>query len=165
MENYILLLAVVASGMFAVQFLMLLVGADVDLDFNSDFSIGDVLSFKGVVHFFIGFGWFMYLYDDYSPLSWVYGVGAGLVFVLVLYGCYRLMFSMKAENIQEKNEELVGREARIYHKTGGAEYRAHIQVNGALRIRAIRAENADTEYFPEQSVKITKCENGILYFI
>ena len=34
---------------------------DVNADGNADIDMSSVLSFKGLIHFCMGFGWFMYL--------------------------------------------------------------------------------------------------------
>ena len=64
MEWYYVLGAI-SYGIFIVQFILSSFGfletdLDVDFDGNVDFSVSDLLSFKGLVHFAMGFsGWLM----------------------------------------------------------------------------------------------------------
>ena len=50
----------VAYGIFILQFIISWVAGeldvDVDFDGDADFDIGDVVSFKGLIHFLMGFG-------------------------------------------------------------------------------------------------------------
>ena len=61
-------LALFSTGIFIVQFILsffigeLDLDTDIDLDGDGvdDFSIGDLISFKGLIHFLIGFSWTMW---------------------------------------------------------------------------------------------------------
>ena len=66
MMEWYYILGIISYGIFIVQFLLSnLFGwgdLDLDIDFDGepDFGLGDVLSFKGLVHFAMGFsGWLM----------------------------------------------------------------------------------------------------------
>ena len=62
MEWYYVL-GIISYGIFIVQFILSNLGfgdtdIDIDLDGNVDFDVSDLLSFKGLIHFLMGFsGW------------------------------------------------------------------------------------------------------------
>ena len=64
MEWYYIL-GIISYSIFILQFILSNIGIgdsdiDIDCDGDSDFSINDLLSFKGLIHFAMGFsGWLM----------------------------------------------------------------------------------------------------------
>ena len=60
-SNIFLTIAIVTTGIFAVQFILSIFFGDIDADADIDTDISSVVSFKGLTHFGIGFGWYMYL--------------------------------------------------------------------------------------------------------
>ena len=54
-----LIIALVTTGIFLIQFVLSIFFGDIDVDVDAD--ISSVVSFKGLTHFGIGFGWYMYL--------------------------------------------------------------------------------------------------------
>ena len=73
---------------------------DTDLDTGSGFLLGDVISFKGLIHFAIGFSLSLTLMGGLSLLSTIVGVVTGIVFVLVLYYLYHFLFKKLQQNIK-----------------------------------------------------------------
>ena len=60
-SNIFLIIALVTTGIFAVQFVLSIFFGDINADADIDTDISSVVSFKGLTHFGIGFGWYMYL--------------------------------------------------------------------------------------------------------
>ena len=64
MEWYYVL-GIISYSIFIVQFILSNLGfgdtdIDIDLDGDADFDVSDLLSFKGLIHFLMGFsGWLM----------------------------------------------------------------------------------------------------------
>ena len=56
-----LIIALVTTGIFVIQFVLSIFFGDIDADVDVDADISSVVSFKGLTHFGIGFGWYMYL--------------------------------------------------------------------------------------------------------
>ena len=52
MEQIIYLLTAIIYGIFIIRFILSWIGGD--FDFDSDFDLGDVVSFKGATHFLMG---------------------------------------------------------------------------------------------------------------
>lgn len=63
-----MLLALVSTGIFLLQFIVSIFLGDIDVDVNGDanidFDMGSLFSFKGLVHFLIGFSWTKVLFAD-----------------------------------------------------------------------------------------------------
>ena len=71
-----LIIALVTTGIFLIQFVLSIFFGDIDADVDVGADISSVVSFKGLTHFGIGFGWYMYLVgnaDIASSLSLPYG--------------------------------------------------------------------------------------------
>ena len=56
-----LIIALVTTGIFLIQFVLSIFFGDIDADVDVDADISSVVSFKGLTHFGIGFGWYIYV--------------------------------------------------------------------------------------------------------
>ena len=107
MEWYVIVL-IVSAALFVLTTLgSMLFGsidmnmdADVDLDIGSGFLLGDLISFKGLIHFTIGFSLALTVMGEFSLISTSVGVVTGIVFVLVLYYLYKMLFEKLQQNIK-----------------------------------------------------------------
>ena len=102
MAWYVIVL-IVAAGLFVLTTILSLFFGDMDmnadLDVGSGFLLSDFISFKGLIHFVIGFSLSLTLLDECSIKSVTIGVITGLVFVFVLYYLYKLLFKKLQHNI------------------------------------------------------------------
>lgn len=97
--------ALVSTGIFLLQFILSIffgsmdTDIDVNADGNADIDMSSVLSFKGLIHFCMGFGWFMYLCQPpYIVLHYLGAVISGSFFIFVLAWIYKLCYKLKQEN-------------------------------------------------------------------
>ena len=67
-SNIFLIIAVVTTGIFVIQFILSIFFGDIDADVDVDADISSMVSFKGLTHFGIGFGW-SFSGDNYVPDS------------------------------------------------------------------------------------------------
>lgn len=156
-----LFIAIAATAIFLIQFVMSVFLGDLDTDTDLDGDLGSVVSFKGFTHFCIGMGWYMYISGGTNILSYGVGIVVGLVFVLALWFLYKKAYQLQKENKPEKLDALVGRECQIYTHTG-ERYIVQIAVNGALREMEVRSlENK--QYRTGDKTIICKVESGTLY--
>lgn len=158
-----LALAVLATALFLVQFIMSIFFGDLetDLDTTADLDLGSMISFKGLTHFCIGMGWYMYLSGGTDALSYGIGILTGLAFVFILWFLYKKAYQLQKENKPEKNEALLGRECTIYAHNGNR-FVVQIAVNGALREREVRSLGGKS-YRTGEKTTVCKVENGVLY--
>lgn len=157
-----LFVAIVATAIFLIQFIMSIFFGDLDIDTDVDTDIGSVLSFKGLTHFCIGMGWYMYISKGSDIMSYVAGILVGLVFVLILWYLYKKAYQLQKENKPEKPEALLGRECTIYSHSDEDRYVVQIAINGALREIEVRSLG-NTQYRTGDKTMISKIESGVMY--
>ena len=118
MAWYVIVL-IVSSGLFFLTTIGSLffgeidVDLDTDLDIGSGFLLSDVISFKGLIHFSIGFSLALTLMNEFTLLSATIGVITGIVFVVVLYYLYKLLYEKLQQKINYTNE-INDMEAEVY---------------------------------------------------
>ena len=118
MAWYVIVLIVSACLLLLTTIISLFFG-DVDMDFDADlgagsgFLMGDVFSFKGLIHFTIGFSLTLSLMKEFTLLSSAIGVVTGVVFVLVLYYLYKVVYS-KLQQSMKYTTEIKDVEAEVY---------------------------------------------------
>lgn len=156
-----LTVAIVATAIFLVQFIVSIFFGDIDTDVDMDTDLGSVISFKGLTHFCIGMGWYMYISQGTDISSYVVGILVGLVFVLVLWFLYKKAWQLQNENRPEKPEALLGRECTIYTQNGDR-YVVQIAVNGSLREMDVRSLEG-RKYRTGDRAVIVRLESGIMY--
>lgn len=160
----------IAYGIFILQFVISWVAGefdvDVDFDGDADFDIGDVVSFKGVIHFLMGFGGWtstkQLLGYEVTWIDWLIGFFIGLVFVFMLYHLYK--FCMKLQNLptDEPTTNLVGRTATIYVHLGDGRHLAYVDISGSLR--EVEVVSLNKKIYPvNEPVTIRKYEDNKLY--
>lgn len=137
-----------------------------ELDGDADFDIGDVVSFKGLIHFLMGFGGWTSIKQllgyEITWVDWLIGFFIGLVFVFMLYHLYK--FCMKLQNFptDEPLVYLAGRPARIYVRLDDKRYLAFINISGASREVEL-VSISGTSYAVNQVVTIREVMDNTLY--
>lgn len=161
-SNIFLIIALVTTGVFAVQFILSVFFGDIDADTDVDTDISSVVSFKGLTHFGIGFGWYMYLAGDTSIMSYLIAIATGVIFVFAVWFLYKKAYQLQQVNHAEQTEQLVGRECTIYFKHGERRYTVQLKRDGAMREADVFSES-DKEYRTGDKAVITAYKDGTLY--
>ena len=161
-------IAIFCTGWFIVQFLMSVVfgiDSDIDTDASGGFEVSDLLSFKGLIHFGIGYSWWMVIHAQNS--SWSTHAVAfllGSLVMIILWLTYWAVSKLKKEVIPELGQALVGKSCKIYTKnpyTG--EFSVLVESNGALKeISGIRSKG-NSEIVSGQHVIIRDFIDGKYY--
>ena len=115
-----LIIALVTTGIFLIQFVLSIFFGDIDADVDVDADISSVVSFKGLTHFGIGFGWYMYLVGNADIASYAIGILVGLFFVFAVWFLYKKAYQLQQVNRSEETDQLVGREVDVISETGKA---------------------------------------------
>lgn len=117
MEWYYIL-GIISYSIFIIQFILSMSGidTDIDLDFDgiSDFSFGDLISFKGMIHFAMGLSTFLMINgkDD-----WYFILGGciiGIGFTIILYLIYRVCLIFNHAPKLKVGKDLIGTTVTIY---------------------------------------------------
>jgi prepilin signal peptidase PulO-like enzyme (type II secretory pathway) len=107
MAWYVIVL-IVASSLFLITTIGSIFFGEIDIDLNADidsgFLVSDVISFKGLIHFAIGFSLVLTLMQEVTLVSTSVGVVTGIIFVVVLYYLYKLVFEKLQQNMKYTNE-------------------------------------------------------------
>jgi len=119
MAWYVIVL-IVSSGLFVITSIGSLFFGGMDLDVDTDldvggsgFLLGDFISFKGLIHFTIGFSLSLTLMGGFTLVSATVGVVTGIVFVMVLYYLYKTLFE-KLQQSMKYTHEIKDMDAEVY---------------------------------------------------
>ena len=108
--------ALTVYSIFIIRFILSWVGADFDID--ADVDIGDVVSFKGLTHFLIGFsGWLSvksYITHNVMWYDYLIALILGVIFVILLYFVYKLLISLETKPQVLFGKQLIGKTGKIY---------------------------------------------------
>lgn len=130
----------IAYSLFAIQFLISLFGydsdidLDLDLDGDADFSLGDLVSFKGFLHLIMGATSYLcptvYLGGTLTLFDWIIALFIGIIFVVGLYYIYKWCKGLQHIVVREEGE-LKNREVKIIRKENDFTYIGSTDINGA----------------------------------
>lgn len=157
-----LVIALVTTGIFLVQFVLSIFFGDIDADTDVGADISSVVSFKGLTHFGIGFGWYMYLQKDTEPWTFAIGIGMGLLFVFSVWFLYKKAYQLQQENRSEKTEQLVGRECTLYFNRGEGKYTVQLRRDGAIREVDVISESGKSYQTGDKAI-ISSYREGTLF--
>ena len=157
-----LIIALVTTGIFVIQFVLSIFFGDIDADVDVDADISSVVSFKGLTHFGIGFGWYMYLAGKTEIQSYVIGILVGLFFVLAVWFLYKKAYQLQQVNHSEQTDQLVGRECTIYFKQSDSKYTVQTTRDGAMREVDVISESGKTYQTGDRTI-ITSYKDGTLF--
>lgn len=117
-------LAIAAYSIFLIQFIVSVMGGsdlDMDIDFDGDgmmdLTWGDIFSFKGLIHFLMGFaGWLSLTAYNGGTIQWydyliAFGIGIGFVVLLIYVG--KGLMKLQHEPSGASGWDLVGHDAYI----------------------------------------------------
>lgn len=116
MEQIYYIVAVIVYDIFIIRFILSWIGGDFDID--ADLDLSDVVSFKGLTHFLMGFsGWLSVKSFTTHNIMWYDYLIAfilGVIFVIILYYVYK--FLMKLENKPQvlSGKDFIGSTAKVY---------------------------------------------------
>lgn len=157
-----LIIALVTTSVFLVQFVLSIFFGDIDIDTEIDADLSSMVSFKGLTHFGIGFGWYMYLQPHTEPLTFAIGIAIGLFFVISVWFLYKKAYQLQQENRAEKIDQLVGRECSIYFNRGEGKYTVKLRRNGAEREVDVISESAKSYQTGDKTI-IAAYRDGTLF--
>ena len=170
MEQIYYGIAFIVYAIFIIKFIMSWVGGDFELDGDLDLDISDVVSFKGLTHFLMGFfGWLsVKSYNTHCILWYDYLIALilGILFVFLLFYVYKFMLKLECKPTILNGKDLVGRRAMVYlccGKNNNGEYKYTISLNAGTSIREFDA--VSNHSFTVGEVVTILDYNGAYYLI
>ena len=108
--------ALTVYSIFIIRFILSWVGADFDVE--TDLDVSDIVSFKGLTHFLMGFsGWLsVKSYTTHNVMWYDYLIALilGVIFVILLYFVYKLLISLETKPQVLFGKQLIGKTGKIY---------------------------------------------------
>ena len=118
--------AIAVSLVFVIQSVLSLIGSDFDTDTDMDVTPSDVISFKGLTHFLIGFTWSMVIYNSY-----IVSLVSGICMVVIMYYLYKFMNGLSEERKLDTSENIIGRICEVV-SSSDSYTEVQIIINGSL---------------------------------
>ena len=168
MEEIIFGLAFISYALFIIRFILSWIGGDLNIDGDLDLSISDVVSFKGLTHFLMGFSGWLSVKQYFYTVEWydyLIALFLGVIFVAMLFGVYKVMLKLESKPTILVGKGLIGRSAKIYAKTGhdGIYHKYIVTIsngNGTSEYDAI-----STKFFSVGDVATVTDFNGAYYSV
>jgi len=107
------LFVLVTIGSFIFGEMDLNIDADVNVETGGDLFGGDIFSFKGLLHFTMGFSLTLTLMKEVTITSVSIGIVAGVVFVFVLYYLYKITY-VKLQQSMKYTDKIEEIDAEVY---------------------------------------------------
>ena len=108
--------ALTVYSIFIIRFILSWVGADFDVE--TDLDVSDIVSFKGLTHFLMGFsGWLSvksYITHNVMWYDYLIALILGVIFVILLYFVYKLLISLETKPQILFGKQLIGKTGKIY---------------------------------------------------
>ena len=163
MEWYYILGAI-SYGIFIIQFILSNFGfseTDLDVDFDGevDFSVNDLLSFKGLVHFAMGFSGWLMLSGKVTALTISFACGVGIIFMVILYFVYKLCMKFNSEPTTKSKTDLVGEVVIVYVPLPNGNCVCKVDAPNYTEITC----KADTEVKVGDILTIKSYKDGVYY--
>ena len=168
------ILFITVISLFVVKLAISLFAGDIDLDVDfdgdSDFDTSSAFSFKGVLHFLVGFSSYLFarahtttvnIVDgkvQFSIGDFVWAVIAGIIIMVALYYAYKL--ALKANNSAKNPEDLIDNsKGTIYINLGNGQYSVEAHTHaGTTNVTAFYENDKLT---PGTNVTLIKEDNKI----
>ena len=150
---------------------------DFDCDGDVDFDVSSMFSFKGVLHFLLGFSTYLAAtarfdrtYDaigtyQFSWLDYLFASIIGIFFSIVLFYLYKLMIKLNHSN--DRNINLEGYEATILINNGidsenNSIYTVNVQTENGLRKLNIKSDKVNLKIGSNHKIMIDNNNNYII---
>ncbi|MDR1730230.1 MAG: hypothetical protein LBR52_06170 [Prevotellaceae bacterium] len=109
------IMLLLTGGLFVISSILSLLFGELDMDFDSgtDAILSDIISFKGLLHFCIGFSLVLTLMREVTVISVACGVITGMIFSIVLFFLYKFIYE-KAQQHLQYTENIHELDAEVY---------------------------------------------------
>lgn len=168
------ILFIVVMSIFVIKLAVSLFAADVDLDVDldgeSDFDISSAFSFKGLLHFLVGFSSYLFARANsstvriidgnvqFSFFDFAWAVSTGIIVMFILFYAYKL--ALKANNETKDPEDLINNsKGTVYINLGNGSYSVQVHTYAGTTNVTAFSDNDNLE--PGTNVILEKIDNNI----
>lgn len=154
---------------FIIKTLISFFAGDTDIDFDVDgdidFDISTLFSFKGILHFLLGFSSFLTVEEKFgevssiSPYHYLIAIVIGLIFTICLFYLYKLMMKLNHGNSNEI--DINGCTCSILINLNDGHYKVLVNTPVGLIEKIITSNDHNLKIGSLH--KISKDEQGIYY--
>lgn len=154
---------------FIIKTLISFFAGDTDIDFDVDgdidFDISTLFSFKGILHFLLGFSSFLTVEEKFGEVSsmstyhYLIAIVIGLIFTICLFYLYKLMMKLNHSNSNEI--DINGCKCSILTNLNDGHYKVLVHTPVGLLEKIITSNDHNLKIGSEH--KISKNEQGIYY--
>lgn len=179
MENLIwyYILFAFAFGIFLLKGLISFIFGDIDMDLdldgNIDTDVSSAFSFKGLLHFLMGFSTYLsvvgFCHTNSLYVSYPFTVGdyalavlLGLVFVVGLFYLYK--FTLKADHYNNEIPNLDGMKGKVYLKRSDDLYEVMVSTPQGVLNRMVINSDPTKEYNIDDFVTLRYDSENKQYF-
>lgn len=132
-QNIYYTIAIIVYSLFLIQFIISLLGIDIDFDVDfdgtPDFTASDLISFKGLVHFLMGYSGYLCLSNNYIWYNQIVAVLIGVLFLVILYYCYKFILKLQHHPTVQEGSDLIGVRGIVQLKLDNY-YLVGVQISG-----------------------------------
>lgn len=143
----------IVLGIFIIKTLISTVFGDMDIDFDVDgdidFDVSSMLSFKGILHFLLGFSSYLSIFGyvnhvtHFSFIHYIIAFIVGIIFMIGLYYLYKLVIKLNHHN--EDNPNFDGCNATVLTSYNNGWYDVLIMTyQGTLKRKLQQYDNYST---------------------
>ena len=172
MDWYYILFVVVFT-IFIIKNIISWIAGEVDVDFdldeNIDYDISSMFSFKGIIHFLLGFSSYLslngYFHGNAKIIftDYVIGIIVGCVFMIGLWYLYKLM--MKFNHANHDNPDFFGMDCTVLTNLGNGSYVVMINTPQGSFKKTINHINNDKDISIGSQLRIAKDMSNNKYVI
>ena len=121
MESILYGVTLIVYGIFIIRFFLSWFGGDLELDTDVDLDVSDIVSFKGFLHFLMGFTGWLSTKNLVAHIVWydyIIAFAIGILFIVALFFVYKLLLKLESKPLILTGQELVGSLGKIYLDRG-----------------------------------------------
>lgn len=163
MEWYYIL-GIISYSIFIIQFILSNFGfadtdLDVDFDGNTDFDVSSLLSFKGLIHFLMGFSGYLMVTGKVTAVTIACASAIGIAFMFLLYFIYKLCMKFNSEPTTKVGNDLIGEVVTVYIPLPNGNYLCTVNAPDYMEITC----SSDTSLSVGDKLIIKSYKDGVYY--
>ncbi len=139
------ILGIISYGIFIIKFILSLFSSEIDGDIDSDgdfdFKVSDLLSFKGLVHFAMGFSGYLIATDSITIVTIIVGILVGIIFMIILYFIYKELIKLSYEPSIKEKEDLIGEKVTVLFPLNDNFYNCRLSDYRELKCKCYEKKN------------------------